>query len=75
MNRVFLAWQNLQCTQLMARDRGLPQKLDRLYEHYFKSKRAKIHNAAEDAHDLALIYQRMIKDTQNQKIKSTINPE
>ena len=43
----------------MAKDLGLPQKLDDLYEHLFKSKREKSHNALDDANDLAHVYRRM----------------
>ena len=59
VKKVFYPFRNLGCTQAVARQHGLPQKLDELYRHFFKCDRELPHRADDDAIDLAHIYKAM----------------
>ena len=59
VGRAFLPWQKLQCTQEMAREKGLPQSLECLQRRLCGAGRRRKHRANWDALDLALVYKKL----------------
>ena len=59
VGKVFFPFRNLACTQAVAKQHGLPQKLDDLYRHFFRCDREQPHRADDDAIDLAHIFKAM----------------
>ena len=59
VGKVFFPFRNLGCTQAVARQHELPQKLDDLYRHFFGCDREQPHRADDDAIDLVHVYKAM----------------